>query len=454
MNDERNLSERLFGRIVSPLERFLHNAAAAGIVLMTATAAALAVAAWLGDETLHRAWEQRLAISLTGRFNLDLTLHHWVNDGAMALFFLLVGLELKREILVGELASIKDAALPVFAAAGGMAFPALLYTAFNHGTAGAAGWGIPTATDIAFAIGILAILAERVPRNLVIFLTALAIADDLGAVVLIAVFYTAQIDLRWIHASAALFVLLLVFNRGGVRHPLPYAVIGVILWYALLRSGVHATLAGVLLAIAVPSRPAFSPAQYERRLDELRSDFKADRLDPATPDDPLRNRRMAEIAAAVEHASTQVQSPLQRMEHALGPWVAFLVLPVFAIANAGIDLRQVQWSGALSASVTLGVAAGLVVGKFAGIGLFSWAAVSMGLARLPDGVAWRHLLGAAWLAGIGFTMSLFIAQLAFDDPARIAEAKLGILLGSSVCAIVGFAWLYFCGARDRPRAVS
>ncbi|MGZ5061666.1 MAG: Na+/H+ antiporter NhaA [Usitatibacter sp.] len=452
MSEERNLSERLFGRIVSPIERLMHNAAAAGIVLMAVTAAALAAAAWLGDEALHHAWEQRLAISLTGRFNLDLTLHHWVNDGAMALFFLMVGLELKREMLVGELASIKDAALPIFAAAGGMLLPGLIYAAFNHGTAGAAGWGIPTATDIAFAIGILAILAKRIPRNLVIFLTALAIADDLGAVILIAIFYTAQIDAHWIHAAGALFVLLLVFNRGGLRHPLPYAAIGLILWYALLRSGVHATLAGVLLAIAVPSRPASSPAQYERLLGDLQSEFTADRLDPSTPDDPLRNRRMAEIAAAAEHASTQVQSPLQRMEHAIAPWVAFLVVPVFAVANAGIDLRHVRWSDALSAGVTLGVAAGLVAGKVAGVSLFSWAAVRLGLARLPAGVAWRHVVGAAWLAGIGFTMSLFIGQLAFDDRALVEEAKLGILLGSAISAAIGFAWLFFCGSHDRSGA--
>jgi Na+:H+ antiporter, NhaA family len=450
MSEKKYPLEALFGRILSPLEEFLRHTAAGGIVLIAAAAVALVAATWLGDETFHHAWEQRFALSATGRFNLDLTLHHWVNDGLMALFFLLVGLELKREILVGELASIKDAALPVFAAAGGMIFPALLYTAFNHGGAGASGWGIATATDIAFAIGILVMLSGRIPRNLVIFITALAIADDLGAVILIAVFYTAQIDMRWIHAGGALFVLLLVFNRGGMRHPLPYALVGILLWYALLRSGVHATIAGILLAIAIPTRGSFTPAQFERRIDELQADFRADREDLDTPVDPLRNDRMAEIAAAVERAGADVQSPLQRIEHTLAPWVAFLVIPIFAIANAGIDLKAVRWSEALAQSVTLGVIAGLVVGKFAGVSLFSWIAVRLGLARLPNGVAWRHLLGAAWLAGIGFTMSLFIAELAFRDCAMVEEAKLGILVGSCLCAIAGIAWLWLCDARDRP----
>ena len=449
MSEKNYPLEALFGRILSPLEQFLRQTAAGGIVLIAAAVAALVAAAWLGDETFHHAWEQRLALSAAPRFNLELTLHHWVNDALMALFFLLVGLELKREILVGELASLKDAALPLFAAAGGMVVPALLYVAFNHGAAGAAGWGIATATDIAFAIGILMMLSGRVPRNLVIFVTALAIADDLGAVVLIAIFYTAQIDMRWIHAAGALLVLLLAFNRGGMRHPLPYALVGILLWYALLRSGVHATIAGVLLAITIPARPAFSPAQFERRLEELQAEFRADREDLETPDDPLRNRRMAKIAEAVERAAGDVQSPLQRIEHALAPWVAFLVIPIFAIANAGVDLKAVQWSEALSQSVTLGVIAGLAIGKFAGVGLFSWIAIRLGLARLPSGVAWPQLLGAAWLAGIGFTMSLFIAELAFSDRALVEEAKLGILIGSFLSAVIGLAWLYFAA---RPRA--
>ncbi len=444
--------EPLFGRILSPFEAFLRRTTAGGIVLIAATAVALALAAWLGGDRVEHFWES--PFTLTGsRFVLDLTLHHWVNDGLMALFFLLVGLELKREILVGELATLRDAALPVVAAAAGMVFPALIYWAFNRGTPAIAGWGIPMATDIAFAVGILVLLAWRVPRNLVIFLTALAIADDLGAVLVIAIFYTHGIEVRALHAAAALFVLLMIFNRGGVRHPLPYALVGVILWYVVLISGVHATLAGILLAIAIPARAAFTPEQFEQRIEELHGAFRDDRLDEDTSDDPLGNGRMASIAESMEQAATAVQSPLQRMEHALTPWVTFLVIPVFALANAGIDLTAVRWSEALSGRVTIGIVAGLVLGKFVGIALSSWLAVRAGFARLPAGVEWRHLLGAAWLAGIGFTMSLFIAQLAFDDPARVEEAKLGILVASCLSAVIGLAWLWIAGrGRAQPQA--
>ena len=445
--------EPLVGRVLAPFEKLLQRTTAGGIVLIATTVLALVLAAWLGGERIEHFWHKHLSLTLD-TFQLDLTLLHWVNDGLMALFFLFVGLELKREMLVGELASIQDAALPVAAAAGGMLFPALIYAAINQGTPGIAGWGIPTATDIAFAIGILALLSRRIPSNLVIFLTALAIADDLGAVLVIAVFYTAQIDLRALHAAGALFVLLLVFNRGGVRIPLPYGLVGILLWYAVHASGVHATVAGILLAIAIPSRAAFTPAHFEKRIGELQAAFHADRLDDATPDDVLGSHPMATIADAMERAACAVQSPLQRIEHALGPWVAFVVIPVFALANAGIDLTQVRWSEALSQRVTLGIVAGLVVGKFVGVSLASWIAVRLGVARLPEGVQWRHVLGAAWLAGIGFTMSLFIAQLAFTDDAHIDEAKLGILIASGICAVIGLAWLYVAGGRVSREATA
>jgi NhaA family Na+:H+ antiporter len=369
-----------------------------------------------------------------------------VNDGLMALFFLLVGLELKREILVGELSSPKDAVLPVVAAAGGMIVPALVYAAFNAGTPTAAGWGIPMATDIAFAVGILVLLAWRIPRNLIIFLTALAIADDLGAVLVIAIFYTADLDLRALAASGAILAVLSLFNRGGIRHPLPYAAGGLLLWYALHASGIHATLAGILLALTIPARPAHTPAQFERRVEELQAAFRADRRDAQTPDDPLTNSRMASIAEAMEASAVAVQSPLQRIEHTLTPWVTFVIIPIFALANAGVDLVRVEWAEALSSRVTVGILMGLVLGKFVGISVFSWIAVRTGLARLPSGVEWKHLTGAAWLAGIGFTMSLFIGQLAFRSAEHVEEAKLGILLGSAISAAIGLCWLFWAGA--------
>jgi len=438
--------ELLFGRILTPFEEFLRRTTAGGLVLMGTTVVTLAFAATLGADAMHHFWETPLAVGL-GERQASMSLHHWVNDGLMALFFLLVGLELKREILVGELSSLRDAALPIFAAVGGMVVPAVIFAAFNAGTPTASGWGIPMATDIAFAIGILVLLAWRVPRNLIIFLTALAIADDLGAVLVIALFYTDELRLGALGMAAGVIAALILLNRGGVRHPLPYALLGVLLWAAVLASGVHATVAGVMLAFTIPARPAFTPDEFERRMNELRDAYRADRRDPDTPDDPLGNHRMSSIAEALEQSAAAVQSPLQRIEHSLTPWVTFVVIPVFALANAGIDLRAVEWSQAFASTVTLGIVAGLVVGKFAGIGGLSYLAVRLGWARLPSGVQWKHVLGAAWLAGIGFTMSLFIAQLAFRDPALVEQAKLGILLASAASATIGLAWLVWAGGK-------
>jgi len=441
MTSQKYPLESLFGRILSPFEDFLRRTAAGGIVLVVATVAALALATWLGDARIHHAWERTLGIT-QGTFHLDLTLHEWVNDALMAVFFLLVGLELKREILVGELSSLKDAAFPVIAALGGMVMPACIYATINAGTPTEAGWGIPMATDIAFSVGLLVLLGDRVPRSLIIFLTALAIADDLGAVLVIALFYTDQLDIPALRASGALFVLLILFNRGGVRHPLPYALVGAMLWFYVLVSGVHATIAGVLLALTIPARGAYSPEQFEKRIAELHKALQADREDTATPDDPLQNHRMTSIAEATEKVAAAVQSPLRRFEHFLTPWVAFVIIPIFALANAGIDLSDVAWSDAFSNKATLGVMLGLFIGKFAGISIFSAIAVWAGLGRLPVGVQWRHVFGAAWLSGIGFTMSLFISQLAFADPEALDQAKLGILVGSCASAVAGFAWLW------------
>ena len=418
------------GRFRTPFERFLANEASGGFVLIAATVAALALATALGGEAWHHAWDRELTIISGGRFRLGLSFHHWVNEALMAFFFLLVGLELKRELLVGELSSGRDAALPVMAALGGMVVPALVFAAFNAGTPTAAGWGIPMATDIAFAIGILKLLGKRVPRTLVVFLTALAIADDLGAVLVIAFFYSAHLDFHALRACAALFVLLVIFNRGGVRSVVPYLVVGAMLWYYMLASGVHATIAGVLLAATIPAKARSSPRQLEERLGELHGELREDGAD------------VAAIANAAEEVGAAAQSPLQRLEHALSPWVAFVVMPVFALANAGIDLRAIPWGDTFSSALTLGVMAGLVGGKFVGISLFTWGAVRLGMSRLPEGVDWRQVMGAAWLAGIGFTMSLFIAQLAFAQPEQVEAAKLGILLASALAAVVGIVWLW------------
>ena len=437
---KRNALQSIVGRMLSPFENFIQQSTAGGITLIVSTVIALALATWFGGEKFHHFWEQSLALRLSNIFEINLTWHAWINDGLMALFFFVVGLELKREILVGELASIKSAALPVIAALGGMVVPATLYAAINVGTSEIAGWGIPMATDIAFAIGILILLGKRIPKNLIIFLTALAIADDLGAVLTIAIFYSQDINMNALKAAAGLFFLLMIFNRGGIRHPIPYIIIGILLWYAIFISGIHATIAGVLLAMTIPARPTFTTTQFEKRITALFEEFRAEKRANAMHS-PLCNDRIAAIAASVEKTADAVQTPLQKMEHSLTPWVTFLIIPIFALSNAGIDLKVIEWGNIFADKVTIGVMLGLVVGKFIGISLFSWIAVKARIGRLPSNVQWSHLMGAAWLGGIGFTMSLFIGQLAFSSSIAIEQAKLGILLASLVSAIIGVAWL-------------
>ena len=438
--------ERLFGAALSPLERFLRQATAGGIVLVATTVVTLIVAnSELGDGLEHF-WEQPAGFTL-GDWSLGQSLHHWVNDGLMALFFLLVGLELKREALVGELSSLKDAALPIVAAIGGMAVPALIYLSVNPDGPAARGWGVPMATDIAFAIGILVLLASRVPRALIVFLMALAIADDLGAVLVIALFYTADIDQTALLDAAVALGVLILLNRGGVRMRLPYWLVGLALWYFTALSGVHSTVAGVLLAFTIPVRPKHTALEFETRVAQLLASFRRHAADPTTPSDTMRSHDMATIASSLERAAQAVQSPLQRTAHGLSAPVAFLILPVFALANAGVDFRGADLLDNLAQPITLGITLGLVLGKFIGIGGFSWLAVKFGIARMPAQVRWSHLLGAAWLGGIGFTMSLFISQLGFTDPEQLEQAKVGILFGSLVAAMLGLAWLLACTAK-------
>jgi len=442
--------ERLFGTVLSPFERFLRRTTAGGIVLIATTILTLALANTPWGEALRHLWEIPFALEI-GPWRLSLTLHHWINEGLMALFFLVVGLELKREIMIGELSSLRNAALPVAGAIGGMLVPALIYWTFNPAGPTASGWGIPMATDIAFAVGILVLLAWRIPRNLIIFLTALAIADDLGAVLVIALFYTAQLEWSALGLGAVFLAVLVLFNRGGIRRALPYALVGGCLWLALLQSGIHATVAGVLLAFTIPARPAFTPRQFSDRLDALQETLRERSLDDDK--EAGASHRMAVVADNLEKSAVAVQSPQQRLEHALGPWVTFIVIPLFALANASIDFSAARIGELLTHSVTLGVFFGLVGGKFLGIGCMSWLAVVLGLARLPEGVGWRHVFGAAWLGGIGFTMSLFISQLAFSaSPELMEDAKFGILAASAVSGVVGLVWLYFSASRGEAPA--
>ena len=440
--------EPLLGKIIGPFERFLRQTTAGGIVLMGMTLLTLIVASSPLGDTYRHLWETPFRIGI-GLQNMEMSLHVWVNEGLMALFFLLVGLELKRQIMVGELASLRIAALPVAGAIGGMLVPAVIYFLFNPSGPTASGWGIPMATDIAFAIGILVLLAWRIPKNLIIFLTALAIADDLGAVLIIAIFYTQSIDMAFLGGAAGLLGILLLCNQGGIRHPLPYAILGILLWLAFLKSGIHATLSGVLLAFTIPARPSDTPHQFDKHLDEIKNALRGETITSEEVDAPLDASLTYAIAENIEKASIAVQSPQQRMEHHLSPWVTFGVIPLFAMANTGLDLFAIPFRDVIVQPVTLGIMLGLVLGKFLGISGFAWLAVRLNLARLPGGVQWRHILGAAWLGGIGFTMSLFIAQLAFtSSPALFEEARLGIILASVIAAIMGLIWLYISARKS------
>jgi NhaA family Na+:H+ antiporter len=391
----------LLDRALRPFQRFFAAEAAGGLVLLGCTAIALAWANSPWAESYHHLWSAPVSPALRA-WSLPATLHGWVNDGLMTVFFLVVGLEIKREVLLGELASRRSAALPIAAALGGMLVPAALYAAANGGGPGAAGWGVPMATDIAFALGILALLGDRIPVGLRVFLAALAIVDDLGAVLVIALFYTAALSWAALGGVAAVLAALVGLNAAGVKRAGAYVLFGVLLWLFLLASGVHATVAGVLLAMTVPAR----------------------------------SREGAD-------------APLQRMEHALNGPVAFLIVPLFALANAGVPLGNV--SAAVHDPITRGVVLGLVLGKPAGIVFASWLAVRAGMAELPAGVSWRHVHGAGWLGGIGFTMSLFIASLAFGGGIRLEAAKLGILAASTTAGVVGYAILRSRRSRGQSR---
>ena len=420
-------------KLIRPFQRFAGREAAGGILLLACSIAALAWANSPWAETYRGLWHTPLTVGL-GTFTLSHDLHFWVDDGLMTIFFFVVGLEIKRELLAGDLASPRQAALPLVAAVGGVAVPALLYFAINSGGPGAAGWGIAMATDIAFAIGVMALLGARVPLGLKVFLTALAIVDDIAAVLVIALFYTAS--LAWWPLAGAFCCLLLALaaNRLGVRRPLPYALIGAVLWFTVMQSGVHATIAGVLLAFMIPSRQVLNQTAF---LKEARATL--DHFEEASQTEPLRFLADVEQQTAIEalgDACERTQPPLQRLEHALHPWVTFAIMPLFALANAGVplsgDLRKL-----VVQPVTLGVIIGLMVGKSLGVTIAAWLAVRLRLASLPPNVSWQYIHGAGWLAGIGFTMSLFMAGLSFSDDTQLTEAKLGILTASLGAGLIG-----------------
>jgi NhaA family Na+:H+ antiporter len=435
--------EKAFARVLTPFEEFVHRQTTSGLLLMATAILALVLA----NSGLAAAYQHLVHLPAgirIGDWGMEKTLHHWVNDGLMALFFFVVGLELKREILVGELARPRQAALPIVAAIGGMVVPALIYFSLNPAGEAARGWGIPMATDIAFAIGALALLAGRVPKALITFLVALAIVDDLGAVVVIALFYTEQLVLEWLAAAALILAVLTIFNLAGIRRIAPYFMVAVLLWYALLQSGVHATLAGVLGAFTVPARPKYDPELFSRHVKTLIARFDAGH-EPGKS--ILTNEKLQTVVQTLEHGVQQVETPLQRLVHLWHLPVAFLVIPVFALFNAGIPLEFGSLRETLSHPVTLGVGLGLIAGKFAGITGASWLALKLGVGQLPAGTRFSQIAGVSLLGGIGFTMAIFIAELGFArQPEYLLMAKTGILTASLLAGLAGFAWLYLVSA--------
>ncbi len=435
---EGDPTEPIVERVAEPFAKFFRIEAAGGIVLLSCALIALGIANSPWAATFASFWQTSLGVTL-GDFALELSLQHWINDGAMTVFFFVVGLEIKRELVHGELREVRKAVLPVVAALGGMLVPAAIFLLFQHGEPGANGWAIPMATDIAFVAGFLALLGKRVPFGLKILILTLAIIDDIGAVLVIAVAFTDQISLPMLGWAGAGFGVTLLFRWIGVRAVPVYVLIGVGIWLAVLTAGIHATIAGVALGLLTPSKPWLA----ERSLLKVLSGTKR-RLQ----EDRAKNKQMEhhEEAALLLGATAQKTiSPLDRFETALHPWVAFVIMPLFALANAGVHVDMASLANPLS----MATAAGLALGKPLGIVTFSALAVKLGWARLPEGVDWKVMTGAGCLAGIGFTMSLFIAGLALDDE-LLESGKLGALVGSAISATLGCTLLWWFLRKESP----
>jgi Na+:H+ antiporter, NhaA family len=443
-SDRRVEASPLIERVLAPFQRFTELESASGLVLLGCTVIALGWANSPWAASYEHIWQTELTVGF-GPFSAHSTLHHLINDGLMAVFFFLVGLEIKREMLAGELASVRQAALPMAAAAGGMLVPALLYATLNAGTPGEAGWGVPMATDIAFALGVLALLGKRVPVGVRVFLAALAIVDDIGAVLVIALFYSGGIAWDALAGAGALVALAAGANLAGVRRPWAYGAVGLFLWGAVLASGIHATIAGVLLAMTIPARTRIDEERFLRRSRDALARFEVAHEPGASP---LRDPEHQAAVQHLEQLAEQLQPPLLRLEHALHGPVAFGIMPLFALANAGVPLGSANLESARASGVAFGIALGLVLGKPIGITLFAWAAVRLGVSRLPPEVTWAQVAGTGLLGGVGFTMALFIASLAFTGaPDLLVAAKLGIL-GASLIAGLG-GWLVLRRAMTR-----
>jgi NhaA family Na+:H+ antiporter len=404
-----------------------------GLVLLAATVLALAWANSPWQSSYFALLGTRLSVDL-GLFALSKDLQHWINDGLMTVFFFVVGLEIKREIVHGELGSARRAALPIAAALGGMVFPALIYFALNREGEAVRGWGVPMATDIAFALGVLALLGKRAPTELRIFLLTLAVVDDIGAILVIAVFYTEQLSVTALAVAVLLLGVIVLANRVGLRETLAYLVLGILVWLAVLQSGVHATIAGVVLGILTPAQPFLRPEAFGEKIEDI---VRTIRSAIAQRDHESAESALGEL----EQLTVSTEAPVERLERLAHPWSSYLVLPIFAFANAGVSLSGEALSAAAISNVTLGIALGLLIGKPLGILLLAWLAVRLGLAVLPATIAWRQVLGVGLLAGIGFTVALFIGDLAFADQSLKDAAKIGIFGASLLAGIVGYVFL-------------
>ncbi len=419
--------------VVNPMKRFVGNSSTSGMVLFGSALVAMIWANSPWADTYHHLWETEFSIGFGDKI-LSKNLHHWINDGLMAIFFFVVGLELKREIIAGEFSNPRNAILPIGAAIGGMIMPALIYTLFNKGGDTMAGWGIPMATDIAFALGVLYLLGDKVPVSLKLFLTALAIADDLGAVLVIAFFYTSHIDVYSLMAGAAFMIVLISANKFGVRNVFFYAIMGIGgLWLAFLMSGVHATIAAVLAAFTIPVKVKVEEQEYADRVEQLMVAFR--QADPNGL--PTVTNEQLHILEQIRDLSKKALTPLQRLEHGMHPLVLYIIMPIFALSNAGVELSKNSLT-MLSSPVSIGIISGLLLGKVLGVVGTVWLILKLKWASLPDGMTKTMVLGLGFLAAIGFTMSLFISSLAFSNDTYIIQAKLGVLFASIIASILGF----------------
>jgi NhaA family Na+:H+ antiporter len=419
--------------ILKPIQKFLQVQASGGILLFVATVIALFWANSQFLDSYHALLKNMVTVGFD-QFKIEKPLIIWINDGLMAIFFFVVGLEIKRELLIGELSTFRQAILPIIAAIGGMIVPAAVYIYFNYGTADQNGWGIPMATDIAFSLGVISLLGSRVPFALKVFLTAFAIIDDIGAVIVIAVFYTSSISITALAIGGGFFLILVISNLLHIRSPLVYILFGIGMWIAFLKSGVHPTIAGVLIAFTIPAKARINSKDFLDRSKNILADLEKSQVHGENV------RTTGALNSAIydlEDSSEKVLAPAHRIEHNLHPLVAYFIMPVFAFANAGITVEG-NFINSLFHPVTLGILAGLFFGKQLGIFIFSWIACKIKIASLPENISWRQMYGIALIGGIGFTMSLFIAALAFGESGMIINAKIGILLASFISGAAGY----------------